>query len=1595
MDHAISVNLVANIDKYKQGMQQAKQVGSESLGFISTIFDKIKAMFAGIWNAFTSIFSGIWDKLKAGFNSISDSASGAFQKLTGHFSGLNSSLDGTKSKMAETEGQSMSLAGKIGITLVAAVVAVTGVVGSLARAGLNVSATFAGLATSSDIAVAQLSRFDDVAARNGMSIKEMGDSMAKFRDAMARAAVGDGGDVFDKLGVKVTDSKNALLQTDDVLIATATKIAGMSSEAEKFDAAAKAGFGGKVQLLEDIAHASNLTASQTDEQAAAAVRLGKIWHEILPGGKSMWAGIRDAVTTSLTPAMTEASTSILEAKNRITDAFGQIFNGGSWLTKLGDLIKDWSQQASKWFDGVAKSATNSTIEMMKWIAAKTGLGNPDAFKPSGAGYIPGVVTLTSSKSDPVTTQAEKDARTQFDQITKAMSDRIAIMKEQIKVGAALTDGQRNLLQLDNAAFKDGIDQKKFASAKADAALLDQLDKQFKAMQDAKAAKAAADQKEVENYTKWISTIDAKINQDELELSATLNLTDAQKLQAKLTAELKDGLHQLTPAHLANIQAKLKELETNEQLVASQKAGKEITKYIEESRIEREKQNAALAVEYSLYGKSNDAREIAMAAINSEAEYQKQLAAARWLGSVTEDDLKRLADERDLRTQVGQSTLGQTKALQYANQLIDENKRFGLEYIADDKARAAAELAIDAQMWQERINLAGDGTEAQKRLQQQYDIWYRNQSMKPALEEQKQMWTSIEQTAHDTFVSIFDSGKSAFDRLRDALKNGLLDLLYQMTLKKWIISVQASVGTSAAAAAASSAGSTVASGSSLIGAAGNALSIYRGIGAGALDLGGSAIAGIGNLVGSSSLSAFGAGFAGNAAGTVTTAAETFANAGMAAEASAASFGAAVSAALPWVAGAVAVASLWKSAFGHGATEVQGQGIRGTASAAGLTGQSYQNLHQDGGWFTSDRNWESTSGFTDAMVKQFTQGMQALESSAAGFAKSLGVSADWISSYSKTFDIKLTGDQTKDAQAITDFFSGVSDEIASKLVPNLTDFQKSGETLSTTLQRLAGDFQATDQVAQLIGKTAVEAFGTAGIESAKAREQLVSLAGSASTLTSQAQSYAQNYLTDAEKLAPVQKALDAAMVSLGLSSIQTRDQFKAVVNSLDLTTEAGAKQFTSMMALADAFAQVHPAAEDAATAAQKAADALKAIKDAGTALLGDVDSSFSVLQKVVGREKAAVQSAIDVHTAAVSKLQGLSQSLHSTLNSMLSPDQQAMARTAGQAQIKAALAIAKAGGVLPDADSLKDALSAVSKTSTDQFGSYQDYLRDLYQTQNDIAALGGITDDQLSVAEKSLDALQDQLKSLDDQLQAAQDQIDILKGIDTNGLSLLDAMRGLTSAILQAQSNPIVSATSAINNAYQTALHRAPDPAGLEWWQNAAANGAPISQIVDGIKGSTESTLNTLYKDVLGRAPDAEGLAFWMKAYGSTMDEAEKADWLKAAQKDPGYKIPGFATGGDFAGGWRIVGENGPELEATGPARIFNANQTLSLMARLASPSSNNDALASKLDKLCAAVERLEQKNSAENVAQVKQQQTTNDMLQRVIFGGDSIKTTAAS
>mgnify|MGYP002717075195 CR=1 FL=1 len=120
------------------------------------------------------------------------------------------------------------------------------------------------------------------------------------------------------------------------------------------------------------------------------------------------------------------------------------------------------------------------------------------------------------------------------------------------------------------------------------------------------------------------------------------------------------------------------------------------------------------------------------------------------------------------------------------------------------------------------------------------------------------------------------------------------------------------------------------------------------------------------------------------------------------------------------------------------------------------------------------------------------------------------------------------------------------------------------------------------------------------------------------------------------------------------------------------------------------------------------------------------------------------------------------------------------------------------------------------------------------------------------------------------------------------------------------------------------------AGLE------AEGA--AEKLDAIKERSQAGKNAL-SDMFGSIIDGSKSA--KQAVADLLLEIAKTQMINGIMGLPGMGglassiggllVPGFASGGDHSGGLRIVGEKGPELEATGPARIWSADQTRNLLS----------------------------------------------------------------
>lgn len=964
--------------------------------------------------------------------------------------------------------------------------------------------------------------------------------------------------------------------------------------------------------------------------------------------------------------------------------------------------------------------------------------------------------------------------------------------------------------------------------------------------------AQAIRQEATAYQNLMTSIREKIASNQLELQGYDKLSESQKMTIKLDAEIDTGKNKLSADSIKKARADIEQVAAQEKLLKTQERAKKVQedtqKAVEESigrnadtLLQLQERARGLELEIELHGKT------AEAAVYAEAAKVRATASSL---AISEE---------------------------YRAELIKQAEQ--LEKIAGLQGRKDA---LDAS----------------------------TKAAKQAAEDWKRAAESIEQSLTDALLRGFESGKSIGQNLVDTLKNMFSTLVLRPVIQAAIQPMTNQITGFMQGGSGSAAGVTQMAGglSSLFGGSG--------VGAGATSTGGASSM-LGGAAGYAGWIAMGMAVADGLYkkgwdpnnGTIQKKDMLHPLVGESLLFNKIFRGIGISD--RW-ASVLSGASLVTRLFGRKNPEIESQGFQGTVSASGFSGESYANILEKGGLFRSDKRYTKTAALGAEQDAGFDATIKAMIDATRGFASILGIEADAIDGYSKQIKLQLSEDEAKNQEAIAKLFGEVGDELSLRLVPSLTEFKLAGETASVTLQRLAGDYATIEQALWSIGMS----FGAVGTASLEARERLLAAAGGLEAFAANTAGFMQNFLSEAERNAPVLKMVTEELAAMGLSAIDTREEFKQTVLGLDLTTEAGAKQYGALMSLQAAFAQVYPsteavtaalaeqeeAARRAAEATQQAAEAarqaaIQATKDRAANLLSGVDSMFSALQSVVSREKSLLEQSANAHRE-------LSQALRGTLDSMSAAGQGIEDRQSARAQIQAALAIAKAGGVLPDADSLKGALSVLSKDASSMFATQQDYLRDFYSTQNDIAALAGLTDDALSVEEKSL-------KALDGILESAQQQINALKGIDYSVLTLAQAISGFDRSLGAAKADPVASAGGSIANLYRELLGRPADSAGLDYWQNAVAGGLSLDQVRKMI-----------------------------------MEGAE-------------YKgLRGFAVGTNY------VPTNMPAMIHEGE-RIIPAADNRELMRRLSSPNEGNAALVAEIRALRTEVAGL--KNAAGRTA----------------------------
>jgi hypothetical protein len=318
-----------------------------------------------------------------------------------------------------------------------------------------------------------------------------------------------------------------------------------------------------------------------------------------------------------------------------------------------------------------------------------------------------------------------------------------------------------------------------------------------------------------------------------------------------------------------------------------------------------------------------------------------------------------------------------------------------------------------------------------------------------------------------------------------------------------------------------------------------------------------------------------------------------------------------------------------------TELADQGINIAGGSLadlitrGVSGNLYQIVQTTSrnsgflgiGASTRTRNNETTTGLDSGLSGEFSRLLASLRTgvlTAAGVVGVQGAEALLDAFNVQIGRISFDGLSSSEIrERLTAVFSAVGDDLASAALPGIERFQRAGEGAFETLTRLATEYEAVDNTLRSIG----QAFRLVGVESIEARSRLIELSGGLDAFIEGTQAFSEAFLTDAQRIAPIQSAVTAELTRLGIATDISRTGFADLVLGLDVSTAAGAAMYASLINLAPALDQVITYQDELA---QSAADAARELADAAAeAAQSAVDAARSDLTQAYEREAGALR------------------------------------------------------------------------------------------------------------------------------------------------------------------------------------------------------------------------------------------------------------------------------------------------------------------------------------------------------------------------------------
>ncbi len=726
-------------------------------------------------------------------------------------------------------------------------------------------------------------------------------------------------------------------------------------------------------------------------------------------------------------------------------------------------------------------------------------------------------------------------------------------KEQVKLNQSQAETERLLRQAEPVRAKAVVGTKELTDAQK---------------------KAAEEQKkQIANYEKLINDIEGKTGALLMEQSQTEKLSESQRLALKIMQDIQNGTLKLNDAQKIKLTQSLEELLRTEAVNAEMKAANELIKKQTESykivTKDIEDKSAALSAEDDQTNKLSESQKLALKIMEDIQsgklvlnETQKisvrlsleELIATERLNAEKKDLASTQAAALALSDKLNDEQNKQTESIRdNVVKLMEQNDelRYGKEEMEARRIAVLRSTATDLEFM--AANEGGNAAleEQARLLRQQADLSEDNALLRAAKEtrtEFEKTSTVIEDSLTDALMRGFESGKGFIQNFKDAAIN----MFKTMVLKPIIQPIAQGAS------------------SSLLGSMGMSM------GSNGLMFGGASLAAQGSAFGSGFMTSVSGMFSGGAPvtsmGSATSAAFNMGG----------STATTAAAAIPYVAAAL-VALNALGAFRS--DKIVGGGITGT-----LGGELEEfDLRRKGGTLFSGPDYSIANQRVTETSEGINAAFTAIRDKSLAAAHALGSYNTGLETFTYTLSERLHPDLNELGlvlDGLTDEqkqerIRGVlmaAEEAMAAIIVGASGLQLAGETAVQALDRLMVIQSASEMLNEFGG--AFTNFATASIT---ARQGIIELAGGLDALIQKTQGFVANFYSKEEQAGITARGIVVALETAGFSAsqiaaLETRADFRTLLESIDVSTDIGQQQFVALLDLQAAYSATVPIMEE---------------------------------------------------------------------------------------------------------------------------------------------------------------------------------------------------------------------------------------------------------------------------------------------------------------------------------------------------------------------------------------------------------------------------------